>query len=44
MAQMNRAVETSLVTIIGALSHRQQNCGGCAGGCARQDNDPAHAS
>ena len=44
MAEMNRAVETSLVTIIGALSHRQQNCDGCAGNCACHDDGAGHAS
>jgi integrase len=44
MAQMNRAVETSLITIIGALSHHPEHRTGCADGCACRDGGPGHAS
>lgn len=43
MAQMNRVVETSLLTIIGTLSPSQENSSGCADGCACHDG-PGHAS
>ena len=44
VAQMNRAVETSLLTIISALDHHQDHCSGCGTGCACQNGDPGHAS
>jgi integrase len=37
MADMNRAVETSLITIIGTLGHQEP-------GCSCQDTGPCHAS
>ena len=44
VAEMNRAVETNLCSIISALEHRQDNRAGCGTGCTCQDGGPGHAS
>ena len=42
-AQMNRAVETSLITIIGAFGCRQEHDARCAGSRTCRDGEPCHA-
>ena len=44
MAQMNRAVETSLTTIISALESPGSNRSQCKDNCACHDDRPGHAS
>jgi hypothetical protein len=44
VAQMNRVVEASLVTIIGALGHQRDHAGGCADGCTCSGTGSGHAS
>ncbi len=44
MAEMNRAVETSLVAIIGALGCCDDHDGGCGAGCGCRESGPANAS
>ncbi|MGH3305991.1 MAG: hypothetical protein ACRDOK_30905 [Streptosporangiaceae bacterium] len=42
VAQMNRAVETSLLSIISALDHTLDRTG-CSTGCTCHDGDAGHA-